>query len=116
MATAWNIIHGMIGSHGIALPPTAIARLGALAGFLEKHGLSVAPSDVTFFPMLEWIVGLLALAWLAPNTQRVLAAYEPVLGFDAATAVELPLEPVLRLGAGDSSNRRGGRDSCSRYQ
>jgi alginate O-acetyltransferase complex protein AlgI len=86
MAAAWNIIHGMIGSHGVALPPTAIARLGALTGSLEKLGLRVAPVDTTFFPMLEWILGLLALAWLAPNTQRILAAYEPVLGFDAAAA------------------------------
>lgn len=86
MASAWNIIQGMIGSHGIALPPTAIARLGALAGSLENLGLNVRPADPNFFPMLEWILGLLALAWFAPNTQRVLAAYEPVWEFNAEVA------------------------------
>jgi D-alanyl-lipoteichoic acid acyltransferase DltB (MBOAT superfamily) len=88
MASAWNIIHGMIGSHGAALPPTAIARLGSLAASLDKLGIHMAPADVTFLPMWEWMVGLLALAWLAPNTQRILSKYEPALGFDAVAAAK----------------------------
>ena len=50
--------------------------------------MRVAPDDTNFFLMLKWILGLLALAWLAPNTQRVLSQFEPALGFDPSVAAK----------------------------
>jgi hypothetical protein len=88
MTSAWNIIHGMVGSHGLALPPTVFEHAGAMAGHLSRWGVSVAPVDTNFFLMLKWILGLLALAWLAPNTQRVLSQFEPALGFDPSVAAK----------------------------
>jgi len=95
MVCAWNIIHGMAGLHGFALPANALQHAGSLAHSLQRIGLSVGPIDNNFFPMWEWILGLSALAFFAPNTQQVLANYEPALGFDRATAYKAGLR--LRL-------------------
>lgn len=85
MAAAWNIVHGMAGWHGIALPPVVLERLGSLAGSLQQWGVAAAPVNSEFFPLLQWVAGLLVLAFFAPNTQQILARYEPALGVETVT-------------------------------
>jgi len=43
-----------------------------------------------------WIAALFALARFAPNTQQVMSAYRPGLGFDATEASRLSWRPVAR--------------------
>jgi len=95
MASAWNIVQGMAGLHGIAISPAAFQHLGPLAGWLRDVGVRLGPADDKFFIMWEWIFGLGALAFFAPNSLQVLARYEPALGIEQATAYNIG--PRLRL-------------------
>ena len=85
MAVAWNIVHGMAGAHGAALPSNAWEHLGAVGGPLSHWGVAMTAADVDFFPLLQWMLGLLLLAFFAPNTQQILAQFEPALGVETAT-------------------------------
>ena len=84
MAVARNIVHGLFGMNGAALPSNVWEHLGSLGAALHHWGVGVAPKDVEFFPLLQWMLGLLLLAFLAPNTQQVLARFEPALGVETA--------------------------------
>lgn len=95
MASAWNIIQGMAGLHGIALPPSAFRHLGPLAGWFHHVGIGLGTIDDTFFKLLEWILVLGTLAFFAPNSLQILARYEPALGVEQATAYSIG--PKLRL-------------------
>jgi hypothetical protein len=95
MASAWNIVQGMAGLHGIAIPPTAFQRLGSLAGWLHHMGVAVGAADDKFFMLWEWILGLGALAFFAPNSLQLMARYEPALGVEPAMAYNIG--PGLRL-------------------
>jgi D-alanyl-lipoteichoic acid acyltransferase DltB (MBOAT superfamily) len=95
MASAWNIVQGMAGLHGIAVPPTAFKHLGPLAGWLQHLGVAAGAADDKFFILWEWILGLSALAFFAPNSLQILARYEPALGVVPATAYNIG--PALRL-------------------
>jgi alginate O-acetyltransferase complex protein AlgI len=95
MAVAWNIVHGLFGMNGAALPSNVWEHVGSLGGALRHGGIGVAPKDVEFFPLLQWMLGLLLLALLAPNTQQVLARFEPALGVE--TAAPYKNGPRLRL-------------------
>lgn len=100
MASAWNIVQGMAGLHGIALSPAALQRLGPLAGVLQHLGVAVGAADDKFLVLWEWIFGLGALTFFAPNSLQILARYEPALGIDQATAYNIG--PKLRLHWGTS--------------
>ncbi len=95
MTAAWNIVQGMVGMHGIALPAKVLERFGSLGVELQHWGVATAPIDAEFFPLLQWIAGLLALAFFAPNTQQILARFEPALGVE--TAAPYKLGPRLQL-------------------
>ena len=95
MGVAWNIVQGLFGAHGIALPTNAFDHLGPLGGALHHAGVAQLAKDVDFFPLLQWIIGLLLLAFLAPNTQQILARFEPALGVE--TAAPYKTGPRLQL-------------------
>jgi D-alanyl-lipoteichoic acid acyltransferase DltB (MBOAT superfamily) len=95
MASAWNIVQGMAGLHGITIPPTAFQRLGPLAGWIRDVGVGLGAADDIFFKLWEWILALSALAFFAPNSLQILARYEPALGVEQATAYNIG--PRLRL-------------------
>jgi hypothetical protein len=95
MATAWNVLQGMAGRHGVAVPPTVFEHLGSLAGAIRNLGVALGPIDTRFFALLEWIFALGLLAFLCPNSLQVLARYEPALGID--TLAPYKSGPRLRL-------------------
>jgi D-alanyl-lipoteichoic acid acyltransferase DltB (MBOAT superfamily) len=87
---ALNMVKAMIGLHGIALPSDlyqllhwrliqATTQLGITSGAL--------PTIADYRFLTAWVVALWAVAWLAPNSQQILAAYRPAL------------EPVVYVGA-----------------
>jgi hypothetical protein len=79
LASAGGIYAGMVGAGGVELPQMLIAKLGA-AGLPVAHITPVVMSSKDFLVTLLWVLGLLAVALLLPNTQQVMARFEPVLG------------------------------------
>jgi alginate O-acetyltransferase complex protein AlgI len=88
MASAINILQGMIGQHGISLQQTTFDRLGSLGDWLHKIGVtSVGPElwvDQGLEKMIPWIVGPMLIALVLPNTLEILDRYEPALGVKAS--------------------------------
>jgi alginate O-acetyltransferase complex protein AlgI len=82
MTSAWNMLAGMIGRHGIAMPEATIAHLGHFAGLAKALAVQIAPPDVHFGALARWIAGLLAVAWFCPNTLQILSAATPATGVD----------------------------------
>ncbi|MCX7193423.1 MAG: MBOAT family protein [Proteobacteria bacterium] len=77
---ALNILGTMTGFNGITLPGRALFPLQMIAT-MEKLGIRFAPSTL-FYNMGNiwgWIAALWFLAWCAPNSQQILAAYQPAL-------------------------------------
>jgi hypothetical protein len=82
MKTAWNVLAGMIGRHGLAMPAATMAHLGHFAGVAHALSVQVAQPDPQFMPLARWIIGLLAVAWFCPNTLQILAVAKPATGVD----------------------------------
>jgi D-alanyl-lipoteichoic acid acyltransferase DltB (MBOAT superfamily) len=78
---AVSILRGMAGLNGIALPAGFVSYLGpALRTALEGWGVAfpLGGGSRLAFQYL-WILALLPLAMLAPNTQEILGRFEPAL-------------------------------------
>jgi len=78
--TAGSILASMTGANGFALPYALMDALGPLGSALRSLGLGDSMASGTqFVSAWTWLVGLLAIVWLLPNTQQFVAAYDPVL-------------------------------------
>ncbi|MDH3948013.1 MAG: MBOAT family protein [Gammaproteobacteria bacterium] len=74
------ILEGMAGINGVALPNAVIARLGDAGIWLQSAGVDVylgGGSDFSFTWL--WIVVLLAMVLMMPNTQQIMSLVEPAL-------------------------------------
>ena len=81
MASAMDLVKGMIGLNGLALPKEIYDHLGPLAGWLHKLGVaSQSGSGQDFVMLMSWTVVLTVVALAFPNTLQILARYEPALG------------------------------------
>jgi D-alanyl-lipoteichoic acid acyltransferase DltB (MBOAT superfamily) len=75
---AAEVYRGMLGFGGIELPRLIVEKLGT---HLPEHlvtAIDVATKD--FLVVQLWLISLLAIALILPNTLQIMAAYEPVLG------------------------------------
>jgi alginate O-acetyltransferase complex protein AlgI len=80
-AAAVDLLKGMIGLNGVALPPSVYKALGPAGGWLDSLGvMRDAGIDFDFTKMSIWIPVLTFIALLCPNTLQILARYEPALG------------------------------------
>jgi hypothetical protein len=75
----------MAGFNGAVVPHTW-PRLCDACLWVAQHKLgidiAVGPTASGFDPLgdsLYWIAGLLAVAWLAPNTQEIMGKFKPAL-------------------------------------
>ena len=78
--SAIAILEGMAGINGVALPNAVIARLGDAGMWLQTAGVGVylgGGSD--FFFTWLWVVALLAVVLMMPNTQQIMSSFEPAL-------------------------------------
>jgi alginate O-acetyltransferase complex protein AlgI len=81
MASATDLVRGMIGVNGVVLPDGMYAYLGPLGGWLNSMGVGVQPGSGNNFTLLaKWIAVLMFIALACPNTLQVLAQFEPALG------------------------------------
>jgi len=82
LTSAIDLVKGMSGVNGIALPQDLFNRLGSAAATLHRAGV-VADGSWTlddFTQTVTWISVLMFVALACPNTLQILARYEPALG------------------------------------
>lgn len=78
---AIDLLRGMAGLNGMALPGTLVDHLGPLAEVLRRLGITRGlEPGVAFLPLAIWLAVLGAIAFGAPNTLQILGRYEPALG------------------------------------
>lgn len=77
------IVAGMSGSFGFALPAAILGGLGPLGGVLMDLGVgSTMGGGQRFVETYAWVVAAGLIAILAPNTQQIVARFEPALDFN----------------------------------
>lgn len=82
LPVAMTMAAGMAGLHGTSLPAAFAHALGPVAPMLTAHGVAFTlGGGAQFVSTWAWIVVLLPVVFLAPNTQEILARFEPALGF-----------------------------------
>lgn len=87
MSTAILILKGMVGLNGAALPVALGEHLGRLGTLLQSLGVTLEwSSGRQFMVTYTWIIALLLVTLLLPNTLELLGRYEPALGFPAPAA------------------------------
>ena len=88
---AFTILKGMTGRNGIAVPAGLAFALEPVHGLMAALGITFAnDSGTEFIKAYLWVVPLLAIALLAPNTQQLMRGWEPVL--------DLPRTPSIEVG------------------
>jgi D-alanyl-lipoteichoic acid acyltransferase DltB (MBOAT superfamily) len=97
---ALAVLKGMAGLNGVAIPNAIAARLGDLWTVLSGWGVqSYLGGGNVFMMTWLWVLALLPIAILAPNSQQIMARAEPALAmYRADPAHELRLLPRLRDG------------------
>jgi alginate O-acetyltransferase complex protein AlgI len=88
LPSAWHMLRGMTGLNGAAIPPALMAGMGPFGSALRYLGVTAATTQggASFTSMWAWVMALLALAWLAPNTQQIMARADPTLAAIADSA------------------------------
>ena len=98
---ALQILAGMFGFNGFALPDHWLPKWGALGAWLSVQGVSFGNGrDLVSAGLINWIVILLAIVWFAPNTQQIMARFNPALLLprDFAPARRLSWRPTVAAG------------------
>lgn len=79
-AAAMDLLAGMAGQHGVTFPLGLSPLLGPMRPFLLAVGVAFVNADgAKTAEIWSWILVLLTIAFAAPNTQEIMARYEPVL-------------------------------------
>ena len=89
---ALQIVGGLVGMHGFALPDYWLAKWGMFGQWLSLNGVSFGNSR-GLIPggLINWIILLLAIVWFAPNTQQIMARFNPAL------LIPRDMKPARRL-------------------
>jgi hypothetical protein len=86
-AGAFNLLAGMAGLHGIVIPSGLEFAVRPVRGVLDTLGVRFADTSGTTLVMTYgWVMALLAIAFLFPNSQQILARVNPVLEASADAA------------------------------
>jgi alginate O-acetyltransferase complex protein AlgI len=90
LTSAIDLMKGLIGHNGVALPQAIFDHLGPVAGWLHRGGVASVDSELwsgqEFARMVMWIFALMLIALACPNTLQILARYEPALGVKPLTS------------------------------
>ncbi|MDH4152010.1 MAG: MBOAT family protein [Betaproteobacteria bacterium] len=83
---ATNMLSGMAGLNGFTLPDVWLAKLGSFGQWLAQQGATFNDTrGLVRNGLINWIIILLAIVWLAPNTQQIMSRYRPALGVPVET-------------------------------
>ncbi len=89
-----NIVAGMAGLHGVALPDVIESRLPHLAATLGRIGIMFGPLPLpTLLTLCAWIAALLAVALVPPNMLQILFDWQPAITMPMPTAQDRRLQP-----------------------
>jgi len=78
--TAFSILGGMVGAHGIVIPDGLAAIFRDQADLLARFGITFGDASTTqMAKMYAWVIALFAVSMFAPNTQEILARFTPTL-------------------------------------
>ena len=81
MTSAMDLVKGIIGLNGIALPQAVFNGIGPLASMLHAVGVTAESWSIQDFAKTAiWIFILMFVALACPNTLQIMARYEPALG------------------------------------
>jgi D-alanyl-lipoteichoic acid acyltransferase DltB (MBOAT superfamily) len=81
VSDAMSLWQGMFGWNGFALPDYWLAKWGAPGQWLAANGVAFTEArGLVRGGLINWTVILLAIVWFAPNTQQIMARFEPALG------------------------------------
>lgn len=73
METAHRVLAGMLGWHGVALPGPVLLATGSLGTALQGWGVAAAGGGADFVALWLSVAVAAAIAFLAPNTQELVA-------------------------------------------
>jgi alginate O-acetyltransferase complex protein AlgI len=77
---AWLIVEGTVGLHGFGVPNGVLVRFGDAGVWLKAHGVIATHGGGRAMVMSIALIAVsMAIALLAPNTQTIMRAVEPVL-------------------------------------
>ena len=78
--TALDMMGSMVGLNGLTLPGRSLLN-GQLIELMSKLGIHFGPATLFYGQEViwEWVAVLWVLAWFAPNSQQILAAFQPTL-------------------------------------
>jgi len=83
LATANRLLVGMVGGWGVALPESILSRIGPMRAILETVGVRGSLGGGTVFAETWlWVAGAALIAFLAPNTQQIMARFSPALAVE----------------------------------
>ncbi len=92
-----NIVAGLVGAHGIALPDVIDSRLHGLATLLGHFGVVFRPLPLpTLLTLYAWITVLLAIALVPPNILQIMYAYQPAITMPLAYRQDRRIAPFRR--------------------
>jgi alginate O-acetyltransferase complex protein AlgI len=82
ITSAVDIVKGLMGLNGLAVPEALLDRPGAVGAALRGMGAIAAQSWTArdFTQLAIWISALMFVALACPNTLEILSRYEPALG------------------------------------
>jgi alginate O-acetyltransferase complex protein AlgI len=81
MTSAMDLVKGIIGLNGIALPQPLFDGIRPLASMLHAVGVTAESWSIRDFAKTAiWIFILMFVALACPNTLQIMARYEPALG------------------------------------
>jgi alginate O-acetyltransferase complex protein AlgI len=79
--SAIAVLKGLIGMNGFTLPTGWLQKFGSLGTWAQSLGIEfTAVSTPAWVPQIGWTVVTLTIALLCPNTQQIMARFEPALG------------------------------------
>jgi alginate O-acetyltransferase complex protein AlgI len=84
LTSAIDLLKGLIARNGVALPQAIYDHSSSLTILFHRLGVTAMNSELwgghEFVNAAMWIFGCLFVALACPNTQQILASYEPALG------------------------------------
>jgi D-alanyl-lipoteichoic acid acyltransferase DltB (MBOAT superfamily) len=84
LPTAQQIVRGLTGGFGVAVPNAFAARLGEFKTLLEQVGVTFFLGGGTrFVETWSWVILAAGIAFFLPNTQQIMRRFEPALDFTA---------------------------------
>jgi alginate O-acetyltransferase complex protein AlgI len=92
------ILNGMAGNNGVSLPNAFATHGGALAHWLSERGVAFSiGGGRSFVMMFTWILALLPIIFLAPNTQQIMRRFRASLdSVESTHDIQIEWKPQLR--------------------